>query len=116
MELPTMKVNPWDVDTLDVYLHYCCPECDHKSKTKLLFVNHAFSCHPDAKGPSMSLPTNFSKGAFNNYVYKKRGRESAKSQCLMSIKIWKKISYYRKHFIPLCTELALNLICIERLK
>ena len=54
MELPTMKVNPWEVDTLDVYLHYCCPECDHKSKTKLLFVNHAFSCHPDAKGPSMS--------------------------------------------------------------
>ena len=60
MELPTVKVNPWEVDTLDVYLHYCCPECDHKSKTKLLFVNHAFSCHPDAKGPSMSLPTNFS--------------------------------------------------------
>ena len=60
MELPTTKVNPWDVDTLDVYLHYCCPECDHKSKTKLLFVNHAFSCHPDAKGSSMSLPTNFS--------------------------------------------------------
>ena len=55
MELPTVKVNPWEVDTLDVYLHYCCPECDHKSKTKLLFVNHAFSCHPDAKGPSMSL-------------------------------------------------------------
>ena len=55
MELPTMKVNPWDVDTLDVYLHYCCPECDHKSKTKLLFVNHAFSCHPDAKGLSMSF-------------------------------------------------------------
>ena len=55
MEMPTIKVNPWDVDTLDVYLHYCCPECDHKSKTKLLFVNHAFSCHPDAKGPSMSF-------------------------------------------------------------
>ena len=61
MELPAMKVNPWDVDTLDVYLHYCCPECDHKSKTKLLFVNHAFSCHPDAKGPSMSLPNNFNR-------------------------------------------------------
>ena len=59
MELPTVKANPWEVDTLDVYLHYCCPECDHKSKTKLLFVNHAFSCHPDAKGSSMSLPTNF---------------------------------------------------------
>ena len=44
------KTNPWIVETLDVYLHYCCPECDHKTKTKTLFVKHVFSTHPDAKG------------------------------------------------------------------
>ena len=44
-----IKTNPWDVETLDVYLHYCCPECDHKSKTKKLFVKHAFAFHPESK-------------------------------------------------------------------
>ena len=38
MEYDDVKMNPWLVDTLDVYLHYCCPECDHKSKTEALFV------------------------------------------------------------------------------
>ena len=35
--------------TLDSYLFYCCPECDHKYKSKPSFINHAFSSHPDAK-------------------------------------------------------------------
>ena len=30
MELNDISRNPWAVETLDVYLHYCCPECDHK--------------------------------------------------------------------------------------
>ena len=47
--MDSIKTNPWKVETLDVYLYYCCPECDHKSKTKTLFVNHAFASHPEAK-------------------------------------------------------------------
>ena len=35
--------------SLDSYLFYCCPECDHKYKSKPSFINHAFSSHPDAK-------------------------------------------------------------------
>ncbi len=38
--------NPWLVDQLDVFLHYCCPECDLKSQSKDIFVNHAFLNHP----------------------------------------------------------------------
>ena len=34
MESLEIKTNPWEVETLDEYLNYCCPECDHKSKTK----------------------------------------------------------------------------------
>ena len=41
--------NPWSVETLDTYLYYCCPECDHKCKSKPSFVHHAYSCHPNAK-------------------------------------------------------------------
>ena len=43
-----VDVNPWTVDNLDVYLYYCCPQCEHKSKTKPLFVNHAHTCHPES--------------------------------------------------------------------
>ena len=41
--------NPWQVENLDEYLFYCCPECDHKCKTKPLFIDHACQYHPDAK-------------------------------------------------------------------
>ena len=44
-----MISSPWAVKTLDIYLYYCCPECEYKSKTKPLFVDHAFECHPEAK-------------------------------------------------------------------
>ena len=49
MENDNVNSNPWIVENLDVYLHYCCPECDHKSKTKNSFIIHAFACHPNAK-------------------------------------------------------------------
>ena len=41
--------NPWKVENLDEYLYYVCPECDHKSKTKYLFIDHACEQHPNAK-------------------------------------------------------------------
>ncbi len=42
--------NPWSVQSLEDFLHYCCPECDAKSQSKELFVNHAIQEHPDAVG------------------------------------------------------------------
>ena len=33
------KFNPWTVKSLDDFLFYCCPECDHKTKTKSLFID-----------------------------------------------------------------------------
>ena len=44
-----MEGNPWAVGSLDDFLHYCCPECDNKSQTKELFINHALINHPQAK-------------------------------------------------------------------
>ena len=42
-----IKHNPWDVNDLDEFLYYCCPECDEKvpriSKEK--FIRHALSNH-----------------------------------------------------------------------
>jgi hypothetical protein len=41
--------NPWSVANVDAFLYYCCPQCDHRCKSKHLFVDHAFSNHPSSK-------------------------------------------------------------------
>lgn len=37
--------NPWDVTSLNKFIYYCCPECDHKSKDCDNFVEHAIFEH-----------------------------------------------------------------------
>ena len=37
--------NPWDIEQLDDFLFYCCPECDHRTKNFEPFFNHAISTH-----------------------------------------------------------------------
>ena len=48
-----VKHNPWSVESIEDFRFYNCPECDHKTKTKTLFVKHVFSTHPDAKGNNL---------------------------------------------------------------
>ena len=38
--------NPWDVQSLEEFHFYCCPECEDKSFTKEQFINHALQIHP----------------------------------------------------------------------
>ena len=44
--------NPWKVENLEEFLHYCCPECDLSRETvfqsKQLFLKHALDEHPEA--------------------------------------------------------------------
>ncbi len=40
------ETNPWAVESLDDFLHYCCPECDVKSQYREFFVSHALLNHP----------------------------------------------------------------------
>ena len=42
-------LNPWSVEDVDVFLFYCCPQCDHRSKSKASFIEHAFLDHPESK-------------------------------------------------------------------
>ncbi len=44
--MPVGVPNPWAIENLDDFLFYCCPQCDHKVKSKHLFLNHAFVNHP----------------------------------------------------------------------
>ena len=41
--------NPWEVGNIQDFLHYCCPECDYKSKNVPSFQGHAVANHPMAK-------------------------------------------------------------------
>ena len=38
--------NPWAVESLEDFLHYCCPECDVKSQSRDFFLDHALLNHP----------------------------------------------------------------------
>ena len=42
-------MNPWNVDKLEKFLYFCCPECDLKDQSKVSFLQHALEKHPDAK-------------------------------------------------------------------
>ena len=37
--------NPWTMKSLEDFLFYCCPECDHRTKNFEPFFNHAISTH-----------------------------------------------------------------------
>ena len=41
--------NPWNVDNLEEFLYFCCPECDLKESSKMNFLQHALEQHPKAK-------------------------------------------------------------------
>ena len=39
--------NPWAVQ-IENFLHFCCPECDTKDKSRESFIQHALENHPRA--------------------------------------------------------------------
>ena len=41
--------NPWNVENLEEFLYFCCPECDLKDQSKIEFLQHALEQHPKAK-------------------------------------------------------------------
>ncbi len=41
--------NPWSVESVDVFLFYCCPQCDLKCQSKDVFLNHAYINHPESQ-------------------------------------------------------------------
>ena len=41
--------NPWNVENLNEFLYFCCPECNLKDRSKMNFFKHALDEHPKAK-------------------------------------------------------------------
>ena len=44
-----MEENPFDVESIDEFLCYCCPQCDIKCKDGKSFIKHARQIHTQAK-------------------------------------------------------------------
>ena len=43
------KFNPWDVQSIEEFRLYCCPECSTKNVHRSDFIRHAVTFHPDSK-------------------------------------------------------------------
>ena len=46
---------PWNVESLEDFLYYCCPECDEKSQSRDGFLCHALAYHPSSNNYLMPL-------------------------------------------------------------
>ena len=42
-------MNPWNVENLEVFLYYWCPECGDKNQSRELFLQHALEKHQISK-------------------------------------------------------------------
>ena len=40
---------PWNVESLEDFLYYCCPECNVRNQSREDFLNHALDQHPTSK-------------------------------------------------------------------
>ena len=41
-------ISPWNVNKLEDFLHYCCPECEEKNQSRNDFIQHAQNQHPES--------------------------------------------------------------------
>ena len=49
MEGSERSNNPWEVENVEDFLYFCCPECDVKNHSRDHFLKHAFDQHPKSK-------------------------------------------------------------------
>ena len=39
----------WNVESLEDFLYYCCPECNARDQSREDFLNHALAQHPSSR-------------------------------------------------------------------
>ena len=61
-----VKHNPWNVESLEDFRFYNCPECDHKESIKSDFLKHALNNHPRCGELFDSLDVERSKNITKN--------------------------------------------------
>ena len=43
------KFNPWNIESLEDFHFYCCPQCEFRNLSKSEFIKHAVMEHPDSQ-------------------------------------------------------------------
>ena len=61
-----MDVNPWQVESIEAFYSFLCPECSFNSKEGTFFQDHAIKNHP----LSLVLFENSNESKFNNAKYR----------------------------------------------
>ena len=61
-----MDVNPWQVESIEAFYTFLCPECGFNSKEGTFFQDHAIKNHP----LSLVLFENSNESTFNNAKYR----------------------------------------------
>ena len=49
LEVPSLLINPWQVEDIAAFSYFCCPECIYKSQSVPDFQVHAIVNHPNSK-------------------------------------------------------------------
>ena len=44
-----MALDLWNIESLEDFLYYCCPECNERSQSRNIFLHHALEHHPISK-------------------------------------------------------------------
>ena len=67
-EFEEKKFNPWDVQSLEEFRYYCCPECPSKNVNKTDFISHASAAHPKSQSTIEVLEDNMNSIKTEEYV------------------------------------------------
>ena len=55
--------NPWFVENLEEFLYFCCPECNERSQSEDLFLEHALKNHPKSQACLLPFTSSNQKSA-----------------------------------------------------
>ena len=47
--------SPWADGNLEMFLYYCCPQCEVKDQSQVAFLEHALISHPESQEFFMPL-------------------------------------------------------------
>ena len=62
-------VCPWNIESLEEFLFYCCPQCEEKNQSRQDFLQHALKKHPissDYLKHFLNIKEEYSAGGLNS--------------------------------------------------
>ena len=54
-----LEDSPWEVDRLEEFLYFCCPQCDAKCQIRDDFLKHALNVHHEVSCSLVAIPSTY---------------------------------------------------------